>query len=314
MRRGTQEQDRGRARTGGRILAVTVLALGPALASCGGTVELKSTWCDREVLVDGRNTEWAGALTDFPEQRITVGVMNDDDFLYLGLFVGDERTRRMAMMGGFTIWFDDAGADESRRGIRYPVGPDPAEWREDASGERGEHRRPPGAGEGVASVGGELEILGPDEEGRRRVRAPEVPGVEVAVKPYDTSLAYELRVPLAREDRQEFGVGAGPGQTIGVTVTIGGHRGPMRGGPRGDGPPPEVVGPGGTVPGGIGDPGGIDDPEGLGIPGGVGGRERMGGRGPGGRPGRPRTEAALEIRAKVHLAASPALENATAQP
>ena len=59
-------------------LAASILAFIAALvtaAGCGDSVELRSAWRDREVVIDGQNTEWAGALTDFPKNQVSVGVM-----------------------------------------------------------------------------------------------------------------------------------------------------------------------------------------------------------------------------------------------
>jgi len=278
----TVDQHVCHARTrSGRAAALALAGL-VTLAGCGRE-EVTSAWCDREVRIDGRNEEWAGALRDYPDDQVTVGVMNDDEFLYVAAFVGGERTRMHAVLGGFTLWLD--GPDGERRlGLRYPPG---LPERHGRRGNRRDavlprHGRSLGFAAGPAITGGDLEVYDSGDEPPRFVPVDES-GVDVAVKPYETSIAYELRIPLAEGDGRPFAVEAAPGTVIGVRLTIGASGRPPSGeAERGPGPDEE------PEPGDLG-------------PGGMGG---LGDMGPEGRrePGTPRS---VEIRAEVTLATGP---------
>ena len=110
---------RGRLAVAGIVVS---FAVGPA-AGCR-EVELTSGWATGAIEIDGVDDEWAGATTYFEKQDVTVGVLNDDEFLYVSL-VTSGPVGRLAMATGLTVWLDPDGGNDEWYGIRFPVPPEP---------------------------------------------------------------------------------------------------------------------------------------------------------------------------------------------
>jgi hypothetical protein len=273
-----------------RACALILLgALVPA-TGCSGKVDLESKWRTKDVFVDGANTEWAGATTYFEDQKLSVGLQNDDEYLYLALFVGDKNTQAQIVMHGCTVWFDPSGKGEKEFGVHYPLGIGPG----GRGGEAGD--RPSGSGEKGGGPGGAqpdsdmlaemlsnqprtVELLGP-EPGEYHHQSLVDNKLEVIALVHETSLVYEIKIPLARGGEFLYGIDAEPGMEIAVGVETPEIQRPER---------PEGMGRGrGGMGGGRGGMGG--------------GRGGMGG----GRGGsRPEPPAPLEVWASVKLAPAP---------
>ena len=54
-----------------------------AMTACKEEVELPSVWAPVPVVVDGIDDEWAGQLTEFEQYDASLGLRNDDRFLYV---------------------------------------------------------------------------------------------------------------------------------------------------------------------------------------------------------------------------------------
>ena len=212
-------------------LAAATLGLSAACKQ----VELASAWATDGVEVDGVNDEWIGATTYFEKQDVTVGLLNDDEFLYVSL-VTSSPVGRQAMATGLTVWFDPDGGKDEWYGIRFPV---PLERSERSSGGRGggpgAGRRGggrPGGGRGASSLERlrQVELVGPGDLNRRRLPLPVGGGLEVAIRNNGPTFVYELKVALARNDDYRMGLGVEPGSEIGVGLVTGNVGGQGRGG------------------------------------------------------------------------------------
>jgi hypothetical protein len=254
----------------------TLIALTLVVAGCGG-LDLQSQWLDRTITVDGDLAEWEGKLTYIDSKHVSVGLLNDEESLYLGLATSDPGTQIQVMMRGFTVWFDPEGGKERSLGIRYPLSAAMPGMR---PGERG---GPPSLEDLVRLHEGresELEILIGTSESLR-MNLVEVGNIDVALGFDKGVLRYELRIPLEKTEGYPFAVGALAGAEIGVGLEtpeidreamrsrMGGGKGPGMGGHGG-----------------------------MGGRGGMGGG--MGGRGMGGS--RPQMPEPLNVWAKVTLA------------
>jgi hypothetical protein len=300
-RRALAQRTRGAASL--VISAALVLAAGPALlaSGCGGA-EVPSRWLDREIAVDGDGAEWQGATTYFKDQNLTVGVLNDDQFLYMALFVGNVRDEAQVLLRGCTVWFDPSGGKEEVLGIHYPagltIGDRPQTQRQEGGrGAGGMGMGPPGADSLKSIFAGQsktLEIFGP-EPGAFHAQGLSDNGIEVAIQVHETSLVYEIKIPLRRGEGHPYGIGAELGKKIGVGVETPEITQPKR--EQGMGRRPGGGGGFGGTPGGAPPSGGM--PGGGPPPGGMGG----GRGGPGG--GRPEPPTPLEVWATVKLATSP---------
>ncbi|MFH1142953.1 MAG: hypothetical protein V1774_00230 [Candidatus Eisenbacteria bacterium] len=311
---GRERRSGSRARKGSRALILTgmlLLMLG-AQAGCGDDT-LVSEWRRAEVAIDAVNGEWEGAITDFEDEQVSVGLMNDQEYLYIGLVVENQNTRSQLLAGGFTIWLDPSGKKEKGIGVRYPLGA--------AEKDRGRFVRSlldGGDAQELAQtfgvIGDTMEVMGRGPLSARRMARDAGP-VDVAARVDKNMIYYELKVPLGQSDLAAMALGSEPGGilTVGIETQAGalresfgpggGRRGPggeegQPGGegdrPGGEGGPPS--GGGGRRPGGPPSGGG-----GRGGPGGSGGGPGPGGMGPGAERGGGEPSP-LEIWMKVRLA------------
>ena len=265
------------------LSALVTATLGLAVAC--KQVELASRWAVAEVVVDGVSDEWIDATTYFEKEDVTVGLLNDGEFLYLSL-VTSGPVGRLAMAAGLVVWFDPSGGKDEWYGIRFPVPPEPSERSSGGgAGARGGGRPGGGGSPSGADRLREVELEGPGDLSRRRLPLPVGGGLEVAIRRNGSTFVYELKVALARNDDFRMGLGVEPGSQIGVGLVTGDMPGRGRGGGGGG-----FGGGGGRGGGGFGGGGGGR---------GGGGRGGGGGAGVGDRPD------PLNLWAKVQLSAKP---------
>jgi len=181
------------------------------------TLELNSNWRDREITIDGENSEWMGAMWHFEDENISVGLLNDDNYIYVCMIAEDPLIRAQVMRQGFTVWFDPAGGKEKTFGIRFPIGM-PA--RDVPWGEREREPDPEKIRRAFSSSMDELEILGPGKDDQRRLLVKEAKGVDIMLKTSDGLLVYELRVPLLHSEQHPYAVGAETGDLIGIGLEM----------------------------------------------------------------------------------------------
>ena len=182
------------------------------LGGCGG-LTLDSNWRDREINVDGIHDEWEGGLTSIEKEHVSVGLLNDDDYVYICLVTRDGDIRRRVIQSGLTLWFDPDGGKDKTFGIRYPLGMIEMGWRMRG---RGEERDDETLRENFAESLREIEILGPDKDDRRRLNVAGVTGIEIRLRISNEMLVYEAKVPLIQSDQHPFAIGAESGELIGV--------------------------------------------------------------------------------------------------
>ena len=312
-----------------RRTALPVLALFAAAAAIAAeTIRLDSAWSAEAPAVDGKLTEWTSPLVTLGQAKLSVGVRNDGQFVYVALASSDQATRTMLGAAGFTVWFDPAGKEKKAFGITVPptmkgpgmrgrgAGPPPdpqGQPRPDDPAQASQTSQPaePGREGGAGGQGGppigtitSIEVAGPSKDDRRRLELTyaRTVGLDVAARVAEGVLVYELRVPLAVSESQPYGVKSAPGATVGLGIETGelprpGARGEEGGGGRGRG------GMGGGPPGGGGGGGG-----GGGMGGGMMGGGMPGGMGgsPDGNRGEMRELKPIKGWATVHLAKPPA--------
>jgi hypothetical protein len=193
--------------------ASIVVLLTLPLLGCGDT-ELESRWRDREVTIDGNGNDWEGATVYFENENMTIGLLNDQDFLYLFLASDDRDIQRRLVMRGLTVWFDPDGGKDRIFGIRFPLGMQdpgmPLAFREETKPDR------EGFNEMYKKTLNELEIIGPGEHDRLRTSVVGDHGISVKLGESDEHLAYELKVPLSRTVEHPHAIGSTAGKTIGV--------------------------------------------------------------------------------------------------
>ena len=101
-----------------RLPALLVL-VGGLFLNCHG-IKLESHWRNHEITIDGDASDWENALYLIKDKNIDIGVMNDDQFLYICVSHIDRRTFYQAAARGLTLWLKPEHRDKI--GIKYPVG------------------------------------------------------------------------------------------------------------------------------------------------------------------------------------------------
>lgn len=189
---------------------LVLLAFLLAASGCGSSVSLQSSQADDPVTVDAQLDEWSGKLQRL-DDGLSVGIQNDDGFLYVALSTRNANTIGRIMQSGLIVWIDPEGGKAQTFGVRYPLG-----YAADANPE-------PGRGLAANRVRieqstQELEIVG---EGGRSLRhgKDEVPGLAAHVEADRSVLTYELQVPLGFREGLRYAVDAGPGGTVGIGLT-----------------------------------------------------------------------------------------------
>ena len=290
-----------------RAIWVPMIAL-VALSIIGcNELEFGSSWRDHEITIDGMATDWQDPMVYAEDAKVAVGIVNDEQHMYVCLTPADIRTATQMAMTGFMVWFDPEGGTKKRFGIRFPLGMQgrgvPMMFQEKMPGggvSRGGMSRG-GLADSTryqrmfGGLGGELDILGPEEDQSMRMAFSSARGIEVQLGYSKGRVVYELKIPLARDAEHPYGIGTVLGETIGIgfetpEMDREAMRESMSGGRGG----------GGGMPGG-GKGGGMGGGRGGGMGGGRGGG-MGGGRGGGMRPGGGGTPEPLELWAKVTLA------------
>ena len=201
-------------------------------------MELSSHWPDHEVAIDGVNSEWENSSTYIEDEKVLVGVMNDENFLYISLIADDPVVRRQMLGQGFMVWFDPVGGRKKSFGIQYPLGlQEMGVPMKDFTGPDVDNTK---RREIVEQSLTELIIRGSDTEDWDRMIIKDAAGIEIKIS--DTApFVYELRVPLRISQDHPYAVGVKQ-ESVGIGFEmqkfdrekmIAGRRGGMHGGPMG---------------------------------------------------------------------------------
>jgi hypothetical protein len=193
------------------VVAVVLVAWGTRVSTQNSLVE--SRWRTSDIVVDGSAGEWNGLTAALTGAKVSAGLANDGERLYVCLLASDPQTREQILRRGLIIWFDPAGGTRKTFGIKFPVGLlEVAEGRSGMRAGRSTAKKPPEPIEIVSR----LEVLGPRKDDRRSLVLDMVPGISVTIGQPEGMLVYELSVPLERTQDHPYAIGTKPGSIIGV--------------------------------------------------------------------------------------------------
>lgn len=221
-------------------LVLALLVAG--LVACGPE-ELNSGRLDREITIDGDFADWQGALQYVEDAGLSVGLLNDDNFLYIALVVGDRQVRRQITMSGMYLWFDAEEGENRKFGIRFPLG---VVEGTDSLMALLRERDPNKMNEIFNESCREMMVIGEDDRTWRRGGTGEFYGISAAANAGRDALVAEFKIPLKKTAQLGYGIGAGGGDVVAVgleskEIDMGDMREQfqrgMGGGPPGGGPP-----------------------------------------------------------------------------
>jgi hypothetical protein len=194
---------------------VVAAVLAGVTVGCGSDEELRSTALDREITVDGDASDWKGILQFVEEGNMSYGLTNDAQSMYIVLVVGDREVRRQIIMSGLYLWFDPEGEENKRFGVRFPIG-----LQEDIADMMPLLREqdPSKLSESFDETVKEMMVIGPHDQSWRRAPVGTVDGIETAAKVDPNMLVLEFKVPVTNDGQYGYGLGALPGDVIGLGV------------------------------------------------------------------------------------------------
>jgi hypothetical protein len=239
---------------------LVVLFLSFLMQSGCSSLELESAWRDREIVVDGKGDDWLGAKYYFEDVNISLGLLNDDRFLYVCMDVENPMLRAHIMRQGLTLWLDHKGGKEKSFGIRFPLGRQGSGrlTRESMDEQNREEMI-----ERFEQSLTDLEILGPGKNEIKKMAVEEATGIEIKLKASTGWLVYELKIPLIPTEEHPYAIGTKAGDSIGIgleapEIDMSAMRDRLGGGMGGGGRMPGEGGRGGMGggPGGMGMRGG----------------------------------------------------------
>jgi len=186
--------------------------------------EVASHWSDREITIDGEQTEWHGRLWVSEPENIAIGIMNDESNLYLTLSTSDRNNIMQIMRLGLTVWFDPKGGTKEVFGIKYPFG-----IRGMGTRSTGRSERPrdymPDMEEQVRSLQKSqlwIEVLGPGKDDVAWLSVMDTTGIRVKTGlSTDGRFVYELKIPLGPSLDNPYAVNTSPGKTVGIGFETG---------------------------------------------------------------------------------------------
>lgn len=182
------------------------------IGGCKSVVTLSSSPADQEIVIDGSEAEWINMLQPVTEENLALGIVNDDENLYISLVTADLQVRSKIMALGMTLWLDPTGGTDKTMGIRFPLGIldaglplNPFTMLQDQ--------------ELVEQMFNEslteMEILGKSEDDTKRWLRSEITGLEVIAASTEGTLVYELKIPLQNE-QLGYNLDPAAGQQIGI--------------------------------------------------------------------------------------------------
>ncbi|NKB71188.1 MAG: hypothetical protein GKR89_29300 [Candidatus Latescibacteria bacterium] len=192
-----------------RAYALPALAaLAIWLAACGTKID--SQRLDRPIAIDGDDADWAEARLHLKETQGSLGLFNDDDYLYLTVGVTDPTIQRQMIAAGFVLWLDPKGNKNKTYGISFPLGMEALRGggQMDGIGMGGGAGGVPERSGGDttnrlqalferALEQGELELIGPTSYQRRRVSLEARSPIQFAATFSGRRLVYEAKIPFS---------------------------------------------------------------------------------------------------------------------
>jgi hypothetical protein len=265
-----------------KVASYFLLALFLLQLSGCGSFNLVSAWKDKDIKIDGDDSEWSDKMVQCGS--LFVGALNDGDYLYLCVTTSDKKVKSqlMGMMGQtYTLWFDPLGKTNKSFGLKFSNAA-PAQRKDNkqpgekpADGVKPEEMAKPSststqmfeqmAGDMKKNL--KIEII---EDGEVVGQLADATGVEAvfAVTGHGRKLIYEFKIPLKTGGTAKYAIDTAPGKQIAMGIEASEIKTPGTG--QGQG----VQGQGGAPPSGGGMSQGGGAPPmggGQGGPGGSGG-------------------------------------------
>src|SRR5512146_681126 len=87
---------------------------------CSSTTELISTPAENSIVINGDASDWGANLKYLSDEKVAIGVSNDNHYFYLCLTTNDMSKVMPMFVKGFIVWLENEN-DKNTLGIRYPL-------------------------------------------------------------------------------------------------------------------------------------------------------------------------------------------------
>lgn len=196
-----------------KVMILSVLISAVLFIGCK-SIELQSSWKDRTVTIDGNDEDWKGQKYYIKEKNFTVGVMNDEKYLYLCFYPTNRKLGEQLLKQGLTIWFNGEGKTKKDFGIKFPLGlksivKDRSKSDSNSRGLESEMIEAM-----VKKMSTKLEILGTRKKDVKTVEIKKLVGMEIALGVQKGVFVYELKIPYKHNQVYSATIGAEPGSEI----------------------------------------------------------------------------------------------------
>lgn len=174
------------------------------LVSCADPA-LESMWRNKEIVIDGNKNEWQGDLKYFEDEKVAIGITNDDEFVYFCLATSDEKKIAQIMRKGLIVWLDPLSSDGETIGIQYPL-----KAGGERNGEKGLMKGHPESDNGdhiskmierLKIEQNEVQIVNENKNPINSFPIKSMTGLDLRMDYAMSQLVYELRVPLADNNK-----------------------------------------------------------------------------------------------------------------
>ena len=187
--------------------------------------ELKSRWRDREIIIDGKESEWGNFIQYYHEKSKTVICMfNDETYLYIKVSTPNRMMQQQLTIQGFTIWFDPECSQTKAFGIHFPIGLQNYRKNTIHIDTRNRSRQDQAKlNKIIEDAQSDVEILGPglDEAFTMSTADAEKNGISVKIGRPTEVLIYEMKVPLAKSGQHYYAIGTRIAEKIGIGFETG---------------------------------------------------------------------------------------------
>jgi len=183
-----------------------------------GEVLVQSRWTDSTIVVDGNPEDWGKfPMTHFEKGNVSLGAVNDSEYLYLMLSFRDQASARF-LQSKVTLWLDKTASKEKLLGFCYTGSPPPIRKEQEFQDSEDNLTQRPVEMPKIVTILENKDTLG-------MIPTYSEKGPAIITSYQQGFYFHEIRVPLKRNDSTRFAIGAPLDATLSLGLELGGGPG-----------------------------------------------------------------------------------------
>lgn len=91
------------------------------VGACSSPPTLQTQSLSQAPTIDGKISEWGGALSRIGDHSVSMGAAPTDSLLYVAVVISDRALIRSVAEKGLVMWVDPTGKDQHTYGVQYPI-------------------------------------------------------------------------------------------------------------------------------------------------------------------------------------------------